>query len=136
MGLRSPDFFRVWDLGSDHRLELLIESVNREIKCSRVVHLMRNDSVVTLIPVRTIELLAPVDLDPILQSVLVSNVSIDDKLGWVVPDNIKMGSQEICEKLATTRVQVTKRQRNGGFFQLKNCRARRVKSVRGLRKET
>ena len=90
MGLRSPDFFRVWDLGSDHRLELLIESVNREIKCSRVVYLMRNDSVVALVPVRTIEFLAPVDLDPILQSVLVSNVSVDHKLGWVVPDNMEM----------------------------------------------
>jgi hypothetical protein len=65
---------------------------------------MRNDSVVALIPVRTIEFLAPVDLDPILQSVLVSNVSIDDKFGWVVPDNIKMGSQEICKKTAPTCV--------------------------------
>jgi len=136
MGLRGPDFFRVWDLGSDHRLELLIEGINREVKSPWVVHLMRNDSVVALVPVRTIELLAPVDLDPILQSVLVPNVSIDDKLGWVVPDNMEMGSQEICKKLATTRVQVAKCQRNGGCFQLKNCRARRVRSVRGLRKET
>jgi len=71
-----------------------------------------------------------------LEAMLVPNVAIDDKLGWVVPDNIKMGSQEICKKTAPTCVKVTKSQRNGGFFQLKNSRARRVRSVRGLRKET
>jgi len=34
----------------------------------------------------------------------VSNVAIEDKIGRVVPDNIKMGPQEICKKLAPTRV--------------------------------
>ena len=91
MGFRGPDFFRVWDLGSDHRLELLIEGVNRKIVGPWVVHLMGNDSVVALVPVGTIEFLAPVDLDPVLQAVLVPNVSVDDKLGWVVPDNMEMG---------------------------------------------
>ena len=52
---------------------------------------MRDDSVVTFLPIRSVEFLAPVDFDPILQAVLVSDVPIDDKLGWVVPDNIKMG---------------------------------------------
>ena len=136
MGLCGSDLFRVCDRGSDHRLELLIEGVNREIVGPRVVDLMGNDSVVALVPVGTIEFLAPVDLDPVLQAVLVPDVSIDHKLCWVVPDNIKMGSQEICKETAPTRVQVAKRQRNGGFFHLKNCRARRVRSVRGLRKET
>ena len=91
MGFRGPDFFRVWDLGSDHRLELLIEGVNRKIVGPWVVHLMGNDSVVALVPVRTIEFLAPVDLDPVLQAVLVPNVSVDNKLRWVVPDNMEMG---------------------------------------------
>jgi len=90
MGLCGPDFFRVWDFGSDHRLELLIKGVNREVEGPWVVHLMGNDSVVALVPVGTIEFLAPVDLDPVLQSVLVSNVPVDHKLGWVVPDNMEM----------------------------------------------
>ena len=91
MGLCGSDFSRVCDLGSDHRLELLIEGVNREIVGPWVVHLMGNDSVVALVPVGTIEFLAPVDLDPVLQSVLVPNVSVDHKLRWVVPDNMDMG---------------------------------------------
>ena len=136
MGLRGSDFFWVWDLSSDHRLELLIEGINWEIVGPRVVHLMGNNSVVALVPVRSVELLRPVDFHAILEPVLVTNVSIDDKPGWVIPDNMEIGSQEICEKLAATRVQVTKRQGNGGFFHLKNCRAKRVRSVRGLRKET
>jgi hypothetical protein len=104
MGLCGPDFFRVWDLSSDHRLELLIEGINWEIVGPRVVHLMRNDSVVTFFPIRSVELLRPVDFHTILEAVLVSNVAIDDKFGRVVPDNMEMGSQEICKKLAPTRV--------------------------------
>ena len=66
MGLCGSDFFRVCDLVSYHRLELLIKGINREIVGPRIVHLMGNDSVVALPPVGTIEFLAPVDLDPIL----------------------------------------------------------------------
>jgi len=104
MGLRGPDFFRVWDLGSDHRLELLIEGVNRQIVGAGIIYLVGDDRIVTFLPIRSVELLAPVDFDPILQAVLMSNVSVDDKFGWVIPDNIKMGSQEICKKTAPTCV--------------------------------
>ena len=100
MGLRGPDFFRVWDIGSDHGLELLIESVNRKVVGACILYLVGDDGVVALFPVRPVEFLVPVDLYSILQAVLVPNVSIDDKFGWVVPDNIKMGSQEICKKTA------------------------------------
>ena len=104
MGLRSPDFFRVWDIGSDHGLELLIEGVNREIIGAGVVYLMGDDGVVAFFPVRSVELLRPVDLHTILEAVLVSNVSIDDKFGRVVPNNIEMGLQEICKESAPTCV--------------------------------
>ena len=104
MGLRSPDFFRVWDIGSDHGLELLIEGVNREIIGAGVVYLMGDDGVVAFFPVRSVKLLRPVDFHAILEAVLVSNVAVDDKFGWVVPDDVKMGLQEICKKLAPTCV--------------------------------
>ena len=104
MGLRSPDFFRVWDIGSDHGLELLIEGVNREIIGAGVVYLMGDDGVVAFFPVRSVEFLRPVDFHAILEAVLVSNVSIDDKFGWVVPDDVKMGLQEICKESAPTCV--------------------------------
>ena len=104
MGLRSPDFFWVWDVGSDHRFELLIEGVNREIVGAGVVCLMGDDGVVAFFPVGSVELLRPVDFHAILEAVLVSNVAIDDKFRWVVPDNIKMGSKEICKKTAPTCV--------------------------------
>ena len=104
MGLRSPDFFRVWDIGLDHGLELLIEGVNREIIGAGVVYLMGDDGVVAFFPVRSVELLRPVDLHTILEAVLVSNVSIDDKFGRVVPNNIEMGLQEICKESAPTCV--------------------------------
>ena len=91
MGLCGSDLFRVCDRGSDHRLELLIEGVNRKIVGAGIIYLVGDDSVVTFLPIRPVEFLAPVDFDPILQAVLMSNVSVDDKFGWVVPDNIKMG---------------------------------------------
>jgi len=95
MGLCGSDFSRVCDLGSDHRLELLIEGVNRKVVGAWILYLVGDDGVVALVPVRTIKLLAPIDFHAILEAMLVPNVAIDDKLGWVVPDNIKMGSQEI-----------------------------------------
>lgn len=104
MGLYGPDLFRVYDFGSDHRIELLIEGVNREVVGPWICHFMGDDRIVALVPVRTIELLAPVDFHAILQAMLVPNVSIDDKFGWVVPDNVKMGSQQICKKTAPTCV--------------------------------
>ena len=91
IGLCGSDLFWVCDRGSDHRLELLIEGVNRQIVSAGIIYLVGDDRIVALLPVGTIEFLAPVDFDPILQAVLVTDVSIDDKLGWVVPDNIKMG---------------------------------------------
>ena len=91
MRLCSSDLFRVCDRGSDHRLELLIKGVNRQIVGARIIYLVRDDSVVTFLPIRSVEFLAPVDFYSILQAVLMSNVSVDDKFGWVVPDNIKMG---------------------------------------------
>ena len=104
MGLRGPDFFWVWDVGSDHRFELLIEGVNREIVGAGVVYLMGDDGVVAFFPVGSVELLRPVDFYTILEAVLVSNVAIDNKFRWFVPGNIKMGSQEICKKTAPTCV--------------------------------
>ena len=104
MGLCGPDLFRVYDFGSDHRIELLIEGVNREIIGAGVVYLMGDDGVVAFFPVRSVELLRPVDLHTILEAVLVSNVTVDDKFGWVVPDNIEMGLQEICKESAPTCV--------------------------------
>ena len=136
MGLCGSDLFRIYDLGSDHWLELLIEGINRKIVGAGVVYLMGDDGVVAFFPVRSVELLRPVDFNAILKAMLVSNVTVDNKFGRVVPNNIEMGSQEIRKKTAPTCVQVAKSQRNGGFFQLKNCRARRVRSVRGLRKAT
>ena len=88
----GSDLFRVCNRGSDHRLELLIEGVNREVVGAGVDYLVGDDRIVALVPVRTIELLAPVDFHAILEAMLVPNVSIDDKFGWVVPDNVKMGS--------------------------------------------
>ena len=136
MGLCGSNLFRVYDLGSDHRLELLIEGVNREIVGAGVVYLVGDDGVVAFFPVRSVELLRPVDFHAILEAVLVSNVAIDNKFGRVVPDDVKMRSEKIVEEVARPRVQIAKAERNGGFFQLKNCRARRVRSVRGLRKAT
>lgn len=104
MGLCGSDLFRVCNRGSDHRLDLLIEGVNREVVGPRIVHFMGDDRIVAFVPVRTIELLAPVDFHAILEAMLVPNVSIDDKFGWVVPDNVKMGSEEICKKTAPTCV--------------------------------
>ena len=104
MGLCGSDLFRVYDLSSDHWFELLIEGVNRKVVGAGILYLVGDDSVVTFLPIRSVELLAPVDFHAILEAMLVSNVSIDDKFGWVVPDNIKMGSQEICKKTAPTCV--------------------------------
>ena len=92
MGLCGSDLFRGCDLGSDHRLDLLIEGVNRKVVGPWIGHFMGDDRIVALVPVRTIELLAPVDFHAIFEAMLVPNVSIDDKFGWVVPDNVKMGS--------------------------------------------
>jgi hypothetical protein len=83
---------------------LLIEGVNRKVVGTGVVYLMGDDGVVAFFPVRSVELLRPVDFYTILEAVLVSNVAVDNKFGWVVPDNMEMGSQEICKKLAPTRV--------------------------------
>ena len=92
MGLCGSDLFRVCNRGSDHWLDLLIEGVNRKIVGAGVVYLMGDDGVVAFVPVRSVELLRPVDFHAILEAMLVPNVSIDDKFGWVVPDNVKMGS--------------------------------------------
>jgi hypothetical protein len=65
---------------------------------------MGDYGVVAFFPIRSVELLRPVDLHTILEAVLVSNVPIDDKFGWVVPDDVKMGLQEICKESAPTCV--------------------------------
>jgi hypothetical protein len=104
MGLRGSDLLRVYGLGSDHRFELLIEGVNRKVVGAWILYLVGDDGVVAFFPVRSVELLRPVDFHTILKAVLVSNVAINDKFGWVVPDDVKMGSQEICKKTAPTCV--------------------------------
>ena len=104
MGLCGSDLFRVDDLSSNHWFELLIEGVNRKIVGAGVVYLVGDYGVVAFLPIRSVELLRPVDLHTILEAVLVSNVTVDDKFGWVVPDNIEMGLQEICKESAPTCV--------------------------------
>jgi hypothetical protein len=104
MGLRGSDLLRVYGLGSDHRFELLIEGVNRKVVGAWILYLVGDDGVVAFFPVRSVELLRPVDFHTILKAVLVSNVAINDKFGWVVPDDVEMGSQEICKKTAPTCV--------------------------------
>ena len=104
VGLGSPQGYRIGVRLSKHRLELLVEGVDGKVVRAGVIDLVGDNSVVTLLPVRTIELLAPVDFDAILKAMLVPNVSIDNKFGWVVPDDVKMGLQEICKESAPTCV--------------------------------
>ena len=104
MGFSRPELIGVGNCFSDHWLKVLIEGVNRKVVGAGIVYLMRDDGVVAFFPVRSVELLRPVDLHTILEAMLVPNVSINDKLGWVVPKYIKMGSQEIYKKTAPTCV--------------------------------
>ena len=57
MGLCGSDLFRVYDLGSDHRFELLIEGVNRKVVGAGIIYLVGDDSVVTFLPIRSVDLL-------------------------------------------------------------------------------
>ena len=68
------------------------------------MHLMGNDGIVALVPVRPVELLGPVDFYPVLESVAVSDMTVNDKLGRIVPDDIKVGGEEVGKKTAPTCV--------------------------------
>ena len=108
MGFSSPELIGIGNCFSDHWLKVLIEGVNRKVVGAGIVYLMGDDGVVTFFPVRSVELLRPVDFHAILEAVLVSNVAVDNKFGRVVPDDIKMRSKKIAEEVATPRVQVAK----------------------------
>ena len=104
MGLCGSDLFRVYDFGSDHRFELLIKGVNREIVGAGILYLVGHDGVVAFLPMRSVELLRPVDFHTILEAVLVSNVAVNNKIGRVVPDDVKMRREKIAEEVAAPRV--------------------------------
>ena len=95
---------------------------------------MRDDSVVALLPVRSVELLGPVDLHPVLQAVLVADMAVDDEFCRIVPAKVKVGGKKPGKKSSAAFVEVTVPQGNRRLHDWKNSLAFAVRSSRGRRK--
>ena len=136
VGLGSPQGYRIGVRLSKHRLELLVEGVDGKVVRAGVIDLVGNNSVVTLLPVRPVQLLGPVDFDAVLEAVAVANVAVDDKLRRVIPSDIKVGGEQIGEKPTPTRMEITEPKGDSESAQAKNSWAWRVRSAKGRRKAT
>lgn len=64
---------------------------------------MGDDGIVALLPVRSVELLGPVDLHPVLQAVLVADVAVDNEFCRIVPAKMKVGERSWVKKFGRLR---------------------------------
>ena len=120
--------------GTDQFVRHSVEGVDRKIIRPGIFHQMRDDSVVALLPVRSVELLGPVDLHPVLQAVLVADMAVDDEFCRIVPAKVKVGGKKLGEKSSAAFVEVAVSQGDRRLHDWKNSLAFAVRSSRGRRK--
>ena len=63
------DTHRIRNLFPDEILRPAVEAVNWKIVSPRILHQFWNDGVVTLVPVRSVKLLSPINFHPVLKAV-------------------------------------------------------------------